>query len=52
MFRYWAGCTLCVSVCPITDCITMVKRTTPYFPKRGIPLSSSQSVPAAVMHTN
>uniref|UniRef100_A0A0P4WBQ1 Dihydropyrimidine dehydrogenase [NADP(+)] n=1 Tax=Scylla olivacea TaxID=85551 RepID=A0A0P4WBQ1_SCYOL len=32
------GCTLCVSVCPIIDCIQMVERTTPYIPKRGIPL--------------
>jgi len=31
------GCTLCLSVCPIIDCITMVKRPTPYTPKRGIP---------------
>lgn len=28
------GCTLCVSVCPIIDCITMVERKTPYVPKR------------------
>ena len=27
------GCTLCVSVCPIIDCITMVERTIPYEPK-------------------
>lgn len=32
------GCTLCVSVCPIIDCIKMVPRTGPYIPKRGIPL--------------
>jgi dihydropyrimidine dehydrogenase (NADP+) len=32
------GCTLCVSVCPIPDCITMVPRTTPYDPIRGIPV--------------
>jgi len=31
------GCTLCVSVCPIPDCITMVPRTIPYYPQRGIP---------------
>jgi len=30
------GCTLCYSVCPIPDCISMVPRTTPYHPKRGI----------------
>lgn len=32
------GCTLCASVCPVPNCITMVPRTTPYQPKRGIPL--------------
>jgi dihydropyrimidine dehydrogenase (NADP+) len=31
------GCTLCLSVCPIPDCITMVPRTTPYIPIRGLP---------------
>uniref|UniRef100_A0A673BZQ9 Dihydropyrimidine dehydrogenase [NADP(+)] n=1 Tax=Sphaeramia orbicularis TaxID=375764 RepID=A0A673BZQ9_9TELE len=33
------GCTLCFSVCPIIDCIKMVNRTTPYAPKRGVPIS-------------
>ena len=33
----FTGCTLCVSVCPIIDCITMVKRPRPYVPNRGIP---------------
>ncbi|XP_045672629.1 dihydropyrimidine dehydrogenase [NADP(+)] isoform X3 [Phyllostomus hastatus] len=33
------GCTLCLSVCPIIDCIRMVARTTPYEPKRGLPLA-------------
>uniref|UniRef100_A0A8C5QTU7 Dihydropyrimidine dehydrogenase [NADP(+)] n=1 Tax=Leptobrachium leishanense TaxID=445787 RepID=A0A8C5QTU7_9ANUR len=33
------GCTLCFSVCPIIDCIKMVTRTTPYEPKRGLPLT-------------
>ncbi|XP_036308441.1 dihydropyrimidine dehydrogenase [NADP(+)] [Pipistrellus kuhlii] len=33
------GCTLCLSVCPIIDCIRMVARTTPYVPKRGLPLA-------------
>lgn len=28
------GCTLCVSVCPIIDCIQMVEREGPYVPKR------------------
>jgi len=31
------GCTLCYSVCPIPECISMVNRKTPYSPKRGIP---------------
>ncbi|XP_032884780.1 dihydropyrimidine dehydrogenase [NADP(+)] [Amblyraja radiata] len=33
------GCTLCYSVCPIIDCITMIPRLTPYIPIRGIPLA-------------
>ncbi|CAG0887949.1 unnamed protein product [Cyprideis torosa] len=32
------GCTLCLSVCPIIDCIKMVDRTTEYIPCRGIPI--------------
>ncbi|XP_055341631.1 dihydropyrimidine dehydrogenase [NADP(+)]-like [Paramacrobiotus metropolitanus] len=35
------GCTLCLSVCPIVDCITMTKRKTPYIPYRGIPLGQT-----------
>eukprot|EP01135_Chromosphaera_perkinsii_P007593 Nk52_evm49s914 gene=Nk52_evmTU49s914 len=35
------GCTLCVSVCPIIDCITMVERKIPYVPIRGIPFGSN-----------
>ncbi|KAG7235750.1 hypothetical protein INR49_002252 [Caranx melampygus] len=31
------GCTLCLSVCPIIDCIKMVTRTTPYKPNRVYP---------------
>ncbi|EFA82215.1 dihydropyrimidine dehydrogenase [Heterostelium album PN500] len=31
------GCNLCLSVCPIIDCITMVPRKIPYIPQRGIP---------------
>uniref|UniRef100_A0A674BPI0 Dihydropyrimidine dehydrogenase [NADP(+)] n=1 Tax=Salmo trutta TaxID=8032 RepID=A0A674BPI0_SALTR len=31
------GCTLCLSVCPIIDCIKMVTRPTAYVPKRGLP---------------
>ncbi|MDP2436585.1 MAG: 4Fe-4S dicluster domain-containing protein, partial [archaeon] len=30
------GCTLCLSVCPIMDCITMIPRQLPYHPQRGI----------------
>ncbi|XP_017042132.1 dihydropyrimidine dehydrogenase [NADP(+)] [Drosophila ficusphila] len=30
------GCTLCVSVCPIIDCITMVPKKIPHVIKRGI----------------
>ncbi|XP_070797175.1 dihydropyrimidine dehydrogenase [NADP(+)] [Pituophis catenifer annectens] len=33
------GCTLCLSICPIIDCIRMVSRTTPYEAKRGLPLA-------------
>ncbi|XP_043116753.1 dihydropyrimidine dehydrogenase [NADP(+)] [Puntigrus tetrazona] len=33
------GCTLCLSVCPIIDCIKMVTRTTAYVPKRGLPVN-------------
>ncbi|XP_077981130.1 dihydropyrimidine dehydrogenase [NADP(+)]-like [Glandiceps talaboti] len=35
------GCTLCVSVCPIIDCIEMIPRETPYTPNRGVPLAVS-----------
>ncbi|KAK0157682.1 hypothetical protein PV328_011391 [Microctonus aethiopoides] len=30
------GCTLCLSVCPIIDCITMIPKTIPHVIKRGI----------------
>ncbi|XP_015119974.1 dihydropyrimidine dehydrogenase [NADP(+)] [Diachasma alloeum] len=30
------GCTLCLSVCPIIDCITMVPKTIPHVVKRGV----------------
>jgi dihydropyrimidine dehydrogenase (NADP+) len=36
------GCTLCVSVCPVPDCITMVPRQTKYEPRRGIPYGQPQ----------
>ncbi|KAI1289875.1 putative dihydropyrimidine dehydrogenase [Halotydeus destructor] len=35
------GCTLCLSVCPINDCITMVEKIKPHVVKRGIEPSSS-----------
>ena len=35
------GCTLCVSVCPVIDCITMVPRDGPYVPDRGAPFLDS-----------
>ncbi|XP_017767317.1 PREDICTED: dihydropyrimidine dehydrogenase [NADP(+)] [Eufriesea mexicana] len=31
------GCTLCLSVCPIIDCISMVPKTIPHVIKRGVP---------------
>lgn len=47
------GCTLCLSVCPIIDCIKMVTRTTPYIPKRGIPLHTGYNPqPAVLLETN
>lgn len=51
------GCTLCLSVCPIVDCITMVPRGDPYEPRRGIPISVTNGVaaprlPAVVLSTN
>jgi len=38
------GCTLCVSVCPIPDCITMVPRETPHAPIRGNPVTADYYV--------
>ena len=35
------GCTLCLSVCPINDCITMVPRGGPYIPDRAVPLGEN-----------
>lgn len=32
------GCTLCVSVCPVIDCITMVAKQGPHKIKRGLPV--------------
>ncbi|EGC37613.1 dihydropyrimidine dehydrogenase [Dictyostelium purpureum] len=34
------GCDLCLSVCPVPDCITMVPRTTVYKPDRGLIVSN------------
>ncbi|XP_023243236.1 dihydropyrimidine dehydrogenase [NADP(+)]-like [Centruroides sculpturatus] len=36
------GCTLCLSVCPIIDCIKMVAKTIPHNPNRGIPPKMNQ----------
>lgn len=33
------GCNLCLSVCPIIDCISMVPRQSPQIVKRGIPVA-------------
>ncbi|XP_071050404.1 dihydropyrimidine dehydrogenase [NADP(+)] [Onthophagus taurus] len=33
------GCTMCLSVCPIIDCISMVPKTIPHVVKRGVPLN-------------
>ncbi|XP_064387125.1 dihydropyrimidine dehydrogenase [NADP(+)]-like [Halichondria panicea] len=38
------GCTLCLSVCPIIDCITMVTKEETYNPRRGIPLGQSYTL--------
>ncbi|XP_074642394.1 dihydropyrimidine dehydrogenase [NADP(+)]-like isoform X2 [Tubulanus polymorphus] len=43
------GCTLCLSVCPIIDCIQMTPRLTPYIPKRGIPLKNVTTPAVTVM---
>ncbi|KAE8750240.1 hypothetical protein FOCC_FOCC003048 [Frankliniella occidentalis] len=37
------GCTLCVSVCPIIDCITMVPKTIPHVIKRGYPITIKET---------
>ncbi|XP_033325704.2 dihydropyrimidine dehydrogenase su(r) isoform X1 [Megalopta genalis] len=39
------GCTLCLSVCPIIDCITMVPKTIPHVIKRGIPPKGAFEIP-------
>ncbi len=30
------GCAICLSVCPIIDCIKMEERISPYIPYRGV----------------
>jgi dihydropyrimidine dehydrogenase (NADP+) len=40
------GCTLCVSVCPILDCIKMVERETPYTPKVSVSRGRADTWPA------
>ncbi|CAG2172883.1 unnamed protein product, partial [Oppiella nova] len=42
------GCTLCLSVCPIIDCVTMVEKTIPHYPKRGIPVKGEVKNPRKV----
>ncbi|XP_076639688.1 dihydropyrimidine dehydrogenase su(r) [Colletes latitarsis] len=39
------GCNLCLSVCPIIDCITMVPKTIPHIIKRGIPPEGAFELP-------
>lgn len=39
------GCNLCLSVCPIIDCITMVPKTIPHVIKRGIPPKNAFEIP-------
>jgi dihydropyrimidine dehydrogenase (NADP+) len=42
------GCTLCLSVCPINDCITMVPRDGPYIPDRAVPLGEEYNAEVRV----
>ncbi|CAG2100610.1 unnamed protein product [Medioppia subpectinata] len=42
------GCTLCLSVCPIIDCVTMVEKTIPHYPKRGIPVKGVVNNPRKI----
>lgn len=42
------GCAICLSVCPIIDCITMVDRKGPYNPYRGIDDENSARVKITV----
>ena len=35
------GCTLCLSVCPINDCIKMVPRDGAYLPDRAVPVGEA-----------
>ncbi|XP_033210054.1 dihydropyrimidine dehydrogenase [NADP(+)] [Belonocnema kinseyi] len=44
------GCTLCLSVCPIIDCITMVPKTIPHVIKRGIPPQGLEVGSSGALH--
>ncbi|CAG9819353.1 unnamed protein product [Phaedon cochleariae] len=44
------GCTMCLSVCPVIDCITMVPKTIPHVVKRGKPGDTIKIVHA--LHNN
>ncbi|KAF4533474.1 hypothetical protein B566_EDAN016562 [Ephemera danica] len=37
------GCTMCVSVCPIIDCISMVSKKIPHVINRGVPLLATNT---------
>ena len=39
-------CTLCLSVCPIIDCLKMVPRETPFVPYRGLESDQHQPIQA------
>lgn len=43
------GCTLCLSVCPIIDCIKMVAKTIPHNPNRGIPPKMNDEINNNIM---
>lgn len=42
------GCAICLSVCPIIDCIKMVDRDGPYLPYRGVDDSYTPQVKITV----
>ncbi|XP_046428918.1 dihydropyrimidine dehydrogenase [NADP(+)] [Neodiprion fabricii] len=43
------GCTLCLSVCPIIDCISMVPKTIPHVIKRGVAPKGYQNLPSDLL---